>query len=99
MEHHGAALLVVTKDHELVEGLKENYRDLQLDEKETAILDYSIKLTRKPSSVTDKDVDNLKEIGCSEREILDICQITSYFNFVNRMAEGLGVRLEDPNEQ
>ncbi|MCA0988619.1 peroxidase [Guptibacillus algicola] len=96
MEHHGAALHFVTKDHVLVEGLKRNYREVELDEKEVAILDYAVKLTRKPSSVRDVDVDELKEIGCSDREILDVCQIASYFNFVNRMAEGLGVKLEDP---
>ncbi|WP_270180776.1 peroxidase [Alkalihalobacillus sp. CinArs1] len=94
MEHHGAALHFITKDRELVEGIKKNYRELDLEMKELAILDYAVKLTKKPSSVTDEDVAELKEIGCIDREILDICQIASYFNFVNRMAEGLGVSLE-----
>ncbi|MFZ3591832.1 carboxymuconolactone decarboxylase family protein [Bacillus sp. DJP31] len=59
-----------------------------------AILDYAVKLTVKPHSVKDEDVQQLKNSGCSDLEVLDICQITSYFNFVNRMAEGLGVQLE-----
>lgn len=95
MEHHGAALHLLTKDAELVNGLKENYQDVSLDRKTRAILDYSVKLTVKPNSVKDEDVQVLKEEGCSDLEILDICQITSYFNFVNRMAEGLGVQLEE----
>lgn len=53
-----------------------------------------MKLTVKPNSVKDEDVQHLKNSGCSDLEVLDICQITSYFNFVNRMAEGLGVQLE-----
>ncbi len=94
MEHHGAALHLLTKDAELVSGLKRNYLEVQLDEKTKAILDYAVKLTKKPSSVTDADVELLRMEGCSDLEILDICQITSYFNFVNRMAEGLGVKVE-----
>ncbi|MFZ3579552.1 hypothetical protein [Virgibacillus sp. DJP39] len=43
----------------------------------------------------DEDVDHLKKLGCGDLEILDVCQITSYFNFVNRMAEGLGVKVEE----
>ena len=60
-----------------------------------AMLDYAVKLTKQPTSITKEDADLLKEKGCSDREILDLCQITSYFNFVNRMAEGLGIELEE----
>ncbi|QOR65069.1 peroxidase [Cytobacillus suaedae] len=95
MEHHGAALHLLTKDAELVRGLKEDYLQVKLDEKTKAILDYAVKLTIKPHSVKDEDVQKLKNEGCSDLEILDVCQITSYFNYVNRMAEGLGVKLED----
>ncbi|UCZ52606.1 peroxidase [Bacillus shivajii] len=94
MEHHGAALHLLTKDDELVAGLKKDYKQVTLDEKTRAIFDYAVKLTQKPTSVLDSDVENLKSVGCTDEEILDICQITSYFNFVNRMAEGLGVQLE-----
>jgi uncharacterized peroxidase-related enzyme len=94
VEHHGAALHLITKDTNLVEGLKEDYQKVPLDDKEGAILNYTVKLTKNPHSVTDEDVESLREVGCSDTEILDICQITSYFNFVNRMAEGLGVQLE-----
>jgi uncharacterized peroxidase-related enzyme len=94
MEHHGAALHLLTKDNELVKGLKENYQKVDLEVKTKAILDYAVKLTIKPHSVKDEDVQYLRDVGCTDLEILDICQITSYFNFVNRMAEGLGVKLE-----
>jgi uncharacterized peroxidase-related enzyme len=95
MEHHGAALHLLTKNDELVKGLKEDYQNVPLDGKTKAILDYAVKLTINPHSVRDKDVEILRNVGCSDTEILDICQITSYFNFVNRMAEGLGVQLEE----
>ncbi len=74
--------------------VKEDYQKADLDDKTKSILDYAVKLTIKPHFVLDEDVDHLKKLGCSDLEILDACQITSYFNFVNRMAEGLGVKLE-----
>ncbi len=94
MEHHGAALHLLTKDEVLVATLKNNYKEANIDEKTMAILDYAVKLTEKPTSIKEADVNLLKEHGCTDREILDACQITSYFNFVNRMAEGLGIELE-----
>jgi len=58
------------------------------------MLDYSVKLTRKPWEVTKQDVETLREHGFSDSAILDICQITGYYAFVNRLADGLGVELE-----
>lgn len=94
MEHHGAALHLLTKDEELVSTLKNNYKLASIDGKTMAMLDYAVKLTEKPTNIKKKDIEILKEYGCTDREILDVCQVTSYFNFVNRMAEGLGVKLE-----
>ena len=58
------------------------------------MLDYCAKLTRTPSRVTQADVDSLRGAGYSNAAILDICMVTSYFAFVNRIADGLGVELE-----
>ncbi len=41
------------------------------------------------------DVEGLRETGLSDAEILDVCQVTSYYNYVNRLADGLGVDLEE----
>jgi uncharacterized peroxidase-related enzyme len=86
---------MLTKDEQLVQQVKEDYKKASVDEKTMAMLDYAVKLTRKPSSVKGEDVEMLRQYGFTDRAILDICQIASYFNFVNRMAEGLGVQLED----
>jgi uncharacterized peroxidase-related enzyme len=94
MEHHGAALHLLTKDTELVQRLKDDYKKASLDAKTRLILDYAVKLTKDPSQIRADDIESLRSQGCTDLEILDICQIVSYFNFVNRMAEGLGVKLE-----
>lgn len=58
------------------------------------MLDYAIKLTLNPSSMTENDVAGLKDKGFDDSAIHDICAVTAYFNFVNRIAEGLGVENE-----
>ncbi len=60
-----------------------------------AMLDYAVKLTRIPASVTAADVDGLRAAGFDDRGIHDICAIVAYFAFVNRIADGLGVELEE----
>lgn len=55
---------------------------------------YALKLTATPSEVNAQDVALLREAGFSDRDIHDAAAITAYFNFVNRLASGLGVELE-----
>jgi uncharacterized peroxidase-related enzyme len=64
------------------------------DPADSAMLDYAEKLTVLPSSVQREDVDHLRSMGFSDADVLDIAQVTAYYAFVNRLAEGLGVELE-----
>ena len=59
-----------------------------------AMLDYAVKLTKTPWETEQEDVEKLQEEGFSDAAILDINQITGYYNFVNRLVDGLGVELE-----
>lgn len=58
------------------------------------MLDYAVLLTTQPSKVKAADVARLRAAGFDDRAIHDICAITAYYAFVNRIAEGLGVKLE-----
>ena len=60
-----------------------------------AILKHATKLTQSPSAVTPDDLDALRAEGLSDRDILDITLVTAYFNFVNRIALGLGVEYSE----
>jgi uncharacterized peroxidase-related enzyme len=95
MTHHGESLRRLTRDDELVARLKEDYRRASLNDPDRAMLDYVAKLTNTPSAITENDVATLRECSFEDRAILDIAQITAYFAFVTRLADGLGVRLED----
>ena len=59
------------------------------------MLRYSRRLTANPASIGAEDVRRLKVHGFDDRAVLDICQVVSYYNYVNRLADGLGVELED----
>jgi len=59
------------------------------------MLDYAVKLTCEPASITLSEVERLRQAGFSDAAILDICQVTGYYAFVNRLADGLGVELEE----
>ena len=63
--------------------------------RERAILAYADQLTVAPASVTESHLRPLREVGLDDRAIHDVCAIASYFAFVNRIADGLGVELED----
>lgn len=59
------------------------------------MLDYAVLLTRRPADVGSEAMASLRAAGFEDAAILDICQVTSYYNYVNRLADGLGVELED----
>ena len=59
------------------------------------MLDYAAKLTRTPGEMSATDVGSLRAQGFTDRAIHDICAITAYYAFVNRISDGLGVELED----
>lgn len=56
---------------------------------------FAEKLTREPWTVTKDDVDELRRYGFSDKQLSDAVQVISYFNYINRVADGLGVDLED----
>ena len=62
---------------------------------DAAMIAYALRLTREPGAMKKRDVEPLREAGFDDQGILDICQVVSYYNYVNRLADGLGVELEE----
>jgi uncharacterized protein YciW len=58
------------------------------------MLGYAEKLTLEPQAMQPEDVEALRSVGFSDRDVLDICEVVSYYAYVNRIADGLGVKLE-----
>lgn len=84
------------EDHAgFVEALAHDYCALEMAPVDRAILDYAVKLTRSPGDITSEDVVPLRDHGLDDVAIHDLVSVTAYFAFVNRIADGLGVVLED----
>ena len=89
--HHAEALRFYLKDDHQLQALKESKLPEGMPPRTRAMVDYAMKLTIEPENVTERDLENLRSIGISESEILDLVVLTSYMNFETRMASGLGV--------
>jgi uncharacterized peroxidase-related enzyme len=98
VKHHGAGLLRLTEDEALVKGLTEDYTSVELPPADRAMLDYVAKLTRAPGTMERSDVEALRSAGFPDDAILDINQVTGYYAFANRLADGLGLDLEPGKE-
>ena len=84
----------MTNDDALVEQLKADWRQATLRDLDRAMLTYTEKLTLQPWAMVKADVDALRAVEFSDADILDINQVTGYYAYVNRLADGLGVQLE-----
>ncbi len=91
VNHHAEALNHYWKDKDRIKRLLTDYKKADLNKREEAILEYVIKLTKEPYKTNKNDIEKLRDSGFKDKDILDINLITSYFNFVNRIAIGLGV--------
>jgi len=81
----------VTLDEALVEALREDYRSAPIAEPERVMLDYVVQLTRDATRISPADHAGLRAAGFDDTGILQITLIASWFNYINRVADALGV--------
>ena len=84
----------MTLDAALVEAIRRDYKTAPIDERDRVMLDYVALLTRDATEVTRADHDRLRAVGFDDRGILQITLIASWFNYINRVADALGVGRE-----
>ena len=88
---HAAALRLRTKDAALVDRLAVNYRHVELDPRDRAMLDFAVKLTKTPEACGQSDLEQLREVGYSDEDILHIVEVTAIFNYNVRLATATGL--------
>jgi len=93
--HHRRGLRRLLKDDALLAAVEADWSNAALSDKRRAMLGYAIKLTTEPGEMNEGDVDDLRKVGFSDRDILDIVEVVSYYAYVNRIADGLGVPVEE----
>jgi uncharacterized peroxidase-related enzyme len=84
----------VTLDKELVEALENDYTTAPITPQERVMVDYVVKLTKDATKVWKDDIEGLRATGFDDRGILQITLIASWFNYINRVADALGVGRE-----
>ena len=84
----------MTLDKELVEALEKDYRTAPITAQERVMVDYVVKLTKDATKCSKSDIEKLRAVGFDDRGILQITLIASWFNYINRVADALGVGRE-----
>jgi len=78
-------------DKELVAALEDDYRNAPISEQEKVMLDYVVQITRDATRISPADHEGLRAVGFDDKGILQITLIASWFNYINRVADALGV--------
>ena len=81
----------MTLDEELVKALQDDYKTAPVSEQDRAMLDYVAQLTRDATRISREDHERLRAVGFDDQGILQITLIASWFNYINRVADALGV--------
>ncbi|NOY06831.1 MAG: peroxidase-related enzyme [Chlorobi bacterium] len=101
VEHHSQPLRAMGLTERTIEALRHcRWEDMgELPVKERLVLRHAVKITREPASISATDIEELREAGYSDEQILHLTLVASYFNFVNRNVMALGVQLEEGFEK
>ncbi len=81
----------MTLDEDLVAAIRKDYRTAAIDERDRTMLDFVAELTRDATRVTPAHHERLRRVGFDDRGILQITLIAAWFNYINRVADALGV--------
>ena len=81
----------MTLDKGLVEALQKDYTTAPISAQDRVMLDYVVKLTKDATKVWKDDIEGLRSVGFDDQGILQITLIASWFNYINRVADALGV--------
>ena len=91
MEAHEKDLRAVVESDGQRQAVQEDYRSAGLTAREVALLDFVVKLTKSPSGVERHGLDALRTHRFTGEQLVDAVHCISYFNFINRVLDGLGV--------
>ena len=76
--------------------MRRDYTTADLSDADRAVLDFSVKVTRAAYRMTPGDLDQLRAVGLDDTAILQVTLIAAWFNYINRVADALGVGKPGP---
>jgi uncharacterized peroxidase-related enzyme len=77
-----------------VRVLQQDYKQASLSEQDRAMLDYAVQVTKDATRISRADMEKLRRVGFDDQAILQITLIVAWFNYINRVADALGVGRE-----
>lgn len=95
MQAHGEDLREQVSEDQLVSQIKTDFRSADLDATTRAILEFAEKVTLTAYTVQPSDLDLLRSHGLDDETIFDVVEVVGFFNCINRIADALGIELED----
>lgn len=95
MVHHRRGLRRLLRDEDLAAAIEADFESAEISEKRKAMLRYAVKLTRAPGDVGEPDIQGLRKAGFTDIDILHIVEVVAYYAYANRIADGLGIPLEE----
>jgi len=81
-------------DEDLVRALQQDYKTAPISNQERVMLDYVVQLSKDATKINKQHHEQLRKVGFDDRAILQITLIASWFNYINRVADALGVGRE-----
>jgi uncharacterized peroxidase-related enzyme len=81
-------------DEEMVRALEADYKTAPISKQDRVMLDYVVQITKDATRISRADHERLRAVGFDDRGILQITLIASWFNYINRAADALGVGRE-----
>jgi uncharacterized peroxidase-related enzyme len=79
---------------DMVKALQEDYKTAPISEQDRVMCDYVVQITKDATRISPKDHERLRAVGFDDKGILQITLIASWFNYINRVADALGVGRE-----
>src|SRR5919198_82107 len=97
MESHTEFLRAEEADPELVEAIKKKrWRELDLPARDRALAEVAEKMSATPTRMTERDWQPLRDLGLDDQALLEVGHIVGIFNYLTRMADAFGIRLDEP---
>jgi uncharacterized peroxidase-related enzyme len=93
--HHRRGLRRLLRDDDLAAAIETDFESAEISDPRKAMLRYAVKLTRTPEAMAEADVATLRAAGFTDIDILHIVEVIAYYAYANRIADGLGIPLED----
>ena len=83
------------RDDDLARAIESDFESADLSDRTKEMIRFGLKLTATPGEMTEADVESLRAAGFGDRDILHIVEVVAYYAYANRIADGLGIPLEN----